>query len=130
MGPKRAGWHAPPRSLHNDAKRSRVRPAKQERPRGGRTNHDDSGSARQQVRAKALRDGMIFYTVRYRVAYANGESSPIKFSEVMAGTPDEASEKVKRFEFQRTDAHPIRSVNIRAVEIVDEVKPAAEPTGE
>ena len=73
---------------------------------------------------------MTFYTVRYRVAYANGESSPIKFSEVMAGTPDEASEKVKRFEFQRTDAHPIRSVNIRAVEIVDEVKPVAEPKGE
>jgi hypothetical protein len=73
---------------------------------------------------------MIFYTVRYRVAYANGESSPIKVSEVMAGTPDEASEKVKRFEFQRTDAHPIRSVNIRAVEIVDEVNPVAEPKGE
>ena len=45
-------------------------------------------------------------------------------------TPDEASEQVKRFEFQRTDAHPIRSVNIRAVEIVDEVKPAAEQQGE
>jgi len=73
---------------------------------------------------------MIFYTVRYRVAYANGESSPIKFSEVMAGTPDEASEKVKRFEFQRTDAHPIRSINIRAVEIVDEVKQAADQQGE
>jgi hypothetical protein len=41
---------------------------------------------------------------------------------VMAGTPDEASEKVKRFEFQRTDAHPIRSVNIRAVEIGHEGK--------
>jgi hypothetical protein len=71
-------------------------------------------------------DGMIFYTVRYRVAYANGESSPIKFSEMMADTPEEASEKVKRFEFQRTNAHPIRSVNIRAVEIIHEVRPAAE----
>jgi len=73
---------------------------------------------------------MIFYTVRYRVAYANGESSPIKFSEVMADTPDESSEKVKYFEFQRTNAHPFRSVAIRAVEIVREVKPAAEQTGE
>ena len=73
---------------------------------------------------------MIFYTIRYRVAYANGESSPIKFSEMMADTPEEASEKVKRFEFQRTDAHPIRSINIRAVEIVDEVKQAADQQGE
>jgi hypothetical protein len=72
---------------------------------------------------------MIFYTVRYRVAYADGESSPIKFSDVMADTPEDASEKVKRLEFQRTDAHPIRSVNIRAVEIVDEVGPAAEQKG-
>jgi len=73
---------------------------------------------------------MIFYTIRYRVAYANGESSPIKFSEVMADTSDEASEKVKYFEFRRTNAHPFRSVVIRAVEIVREVKPAAEQTGE
>jgi hypothetical protein len=72
---------------------------------------------------------MIFYTVRYRVAYADGESSPIKFSDVMADTPEDASEKVKRLEFQRTDAHPIRSVNIRAVEIVDEEGPAAEQKG-
>jgi hypothetical protein len=72
---------------------------------------------------------MIFYTVRYRVAYADGESSPIKFTDVMADTPEDASEKVKRLEFQRTDAHPIRSVNIRAVEIVDEVGPAAEQKG-
>ena len=69
---------------------------------------------------------MIFYTVRYRVAYADGESSPIKFSDVMADTPEDASEKVKRLEFQRTDAHPIRSVNIRTVEIGDKAKPAAE----
>ena len=61
----------------------------------------------------------IFYTVRYRVAYADGKNSPIKFKEVMADTPEEASEKVTRLEFQRPDGHPIRSVNIRAVEIGD-----------
>ena len=70
---------------------------------------------------------MIFYNIRYRVAYANGESSPIKFKEVMADTPEGASEQVTRLEFQRTDAHPIRSVNIRAVEIIHEVRPATEP---
>ena len=63
------------------------------------------------------------------MAYADGESSPIKFTDVMADTPEDASEKVKRLEFQRTDAHPIRSVNIRAVEIVDEVKQAADQQG-
>jgi hypothetical protein len=61
---------------------------------------------------------MIFYTVRYRVAYANGESSPILFKEVMAANPEQASAHVTRLEFQRTDAHPIRCVNVRAVEIV------------
>jgi hypothetical protein len=65
---------------------------------------------------------MIFYTVRYRVAYGNGESSPIMFKEVMADNPEEASAKVTRLEFQRADAHPIRSVNIRAVEIVDQAE--------
>jgi hypothetical protein len=64
---------------------------------------------------------MIIYTVRYRVLYANGKSSPIMFKEVMADTPEEASVTVTRLEFQRTDAHPIRSVNIRAVEIVKPV---------
>jgi hypothetical protein len=68
---------------------------------------------------------MTFYTVRYRVAYANGESSPIKFKEVMADNPEEASANVTRLEFQRTDAHPIRSVNVRAVEIVDPVEERA-----
>ena len=65
---------------------------------------------------------MIFYTVRYRVSYASGDSSPIKWLEVMADTPEEASEKVTRLEFQRTDEQPIRRVNIRAVEIVDPVE--------
>ena len=73
---------------------------------------------------------MTFYTVRFRVAYADGESSPIKFTEVMADTPEEASEKVTRLEFQRPDGHPIRSVNVRTVEIVDGVKPPPEQTGE
>jgi len=49
---------------------------------------------------------MIFYTVRYRVSYASGDSSPIKWLEVMADTPEEASKKVTRLEFQRTDDSP------------------------
>jgi hypothetical protein len=69
---------------------------------------------------------MIFYTVRYKVAYANGKSSPIMFKEVMADNPEEASAHVTRLEFQRTDAHPIRSVNVRAVEIVKPANGGAE----
>jgi hypothetical protein len=69
---------------------------------------------------------MIFYTVRYRVAYANGKSSPIMFKEVMADNPDEASAQVTRLEFQRRDAHPISSFNIRAVEIVKPANGGAE----
>ena len=64
---------------------------------------------------------MVFYTVRYRVSYANGESSAIRFAEMMADTPEEASDKVTRLEFQRTDEQPIRRVNIRAVQIADSV---------
>jgi hypothetical protein len=47
------------------------------------------------------------------------------FKKVMADNPEEASAKVTHLEFQRTDAHPIRSVNVRAVEIVDQDKPSA-----
>jgi hypothetical protein len=64
-------------------------------------------------------EAMIFYTVRYRVSYANGENSAIRFAEMMADTPEEASDKVTRLEFQRTDEQPIRRVNIRAVQIAD-----------
>ena len=49
-------------------------------------------------------------------------SSPIKFTEVMADTPEEASDKVTRLQFQLPDGPPIRSVNIRAVEIADTVE--------
>lgn len=48
------------------------------------------------------------------------------FKEVMADNPDEASAQVTRLEFQRTDAHPISSVNIRAVEIVKPANDGAE----
>ena len=76
---------------------------------------------------------MTYYTVRYRVAYADGASSSIQFKDVLADTAAEASEKVTRLEFQRPDGQPIRSVNIRAVEIVDPVErraPKRPPDGE
>ena len=69
---------------------------------------------------------MTSYSVRYRVCYADGDSSPIKVTEIMADTSEEASEQVTRLEFQSQDCPPIRSVNIRAVELVHEVRPAAE----
>ena len=71
---------------------------------------------------------MTYYTVRYRVAYADGASSPIQFKDVMADTPEEASEKVTRLEFQRPEGQPIRSVKIRAVEMVNRAERKA-PNG-
>ena len=81
-------------------------------------------------RPDSWNNAMIFYAVRYRVCYADGDSSPIKVTEIMADTPDEASAHVTRLEFQRQDCPPVRSVNVRAVEIVDKTEPQnADATG-
>ena len=62
---------------------------------------------------------MPSYAVRYRVRYSDGGDSPIKVAEIVADTPEQASEQVIRFELRRPDSRRIRVVNVRAVEVID-----------
>src|SRR5258708_4893502 len=97
-----------------------------------RTRHERPPMVAGRSRPDSWNNAMIFSAVGSRVCSAEGDSSPIRVTEIMADTPEEASARVTRLEFQRRDCPPVRSVNIRAVEIVDraEQQHSSAPRGE